>query len=166
MAAALVTAALLSFGGLVASLILGMTISSSPDVLRHTTTSIFATLLTLLTHSMMMFYFIGKGKAVREAVTEAGLGGDFVARISLARRPVFSMATLAMMLTIAAAIVGGGVDVGSIPAGVHSLLAWSAVIANAAAIRTELVALAASSRVVADVDRLIGAGLLEHSPDL
>ena len=71
MAAALVTAALLSFGGLVASLILGMTISSSPDVLRHTTTSIFATLLTLLTHSMMMFYFIGKGKAVREAVTEA-----------------------------------------------------------------------------------------------
>jgi hypothetical protein len=76
------------------------------------------------------------------------------------------MATLAMMLTIAAAIVGGGVDVGSIPAGVHSLLAWSAVIANAAAIRTELVALAASSRVVADVDRLIGAGLPEHSPGL
>lgn len=157
MAAALVTAALLSFGGLIVSLVFGYTVSAAADVLRHTTTGIFATMLTLLTHSMMMFYFIGKGKAVREAVTEGGLSREFVARISRARKPVFSMATLAMLLTMAAAISGGGVDVDTISSGVHGLLAWSALCANAAALRTEWNALAASARVVAEVDRLLGA---------
>ncbi|MGH9312605.1 MAG: hypothetical protein ACRD1S_05340 [Vicinamibacterales bacterium] len=155
MAAALITAAFLSLAALVVSLVLGMTANDSAGLLRHTTTSIFATMLTLLTHSMMMFYFIGKGKAVREAVTEGNLSRDFVAEISHARRPVFSIATLAMLLTIAAAIVGGGVDVGSMPAGFHQVLAWSAVIANMSAIRIEFRALAASSRVVAAIDRLL-----------
>ncbi|MGH9330220.1 MAG: hypothetical protein ACRD09_07255, partial [Vicinamibacterales bacterium] len=63
MAAALITAAFLSLAALVVSLVLGMTANDSAGLLRHTTTSIFATMLTLLTHSMMMFYFIGKGKA-------------------------------------------------------------------------------------------------------
>jgi hypothetical protein len=112
-------------------------------------------MLTLLTHSMMMFYFIGKGKAVREAVAEGNLSGDFVAQISRARKPVFSIATLAMLLTIAAAIVGGGVDVRSMPASLHQVLAWAAIAANIGAIRAELHALSASSRVVAAIDRLL-----------
>jgi hypothetical protein len=155
MAPALVTAAFLSLAGLIASLFLGLTAGDSAGILRHTTTSIFATMLTLLTHSMMMFYFIGKGKAVREAVAEGNLSGDFVARISRARKPVFSIATLAMLLTMAAAIVGGGVDVRSMPAALHQVLAWLAIAANIAAIRTELRALAESSRVVAAIDRLL-----------
>jgi hypothetical protein len=155
MAAALLTAAFLSIAGLAASLVLGITADDSAGLLRHTTASIFATMLTLLTHSMMMFYFIGKGKAVREAVAEGNLSGDFVARISRARKPVFSIATLAMLLTMAAAIVGGGVDVRSMPAALHQVLAWLAIAANIAAIRTELRALAESSRVVAAIDRLL-----------
>jgi hypothetical protein len=157
MAAALVTAALLSFGGLAASVLFGLTASSPSELLRHTTTAIFATMLTLLTHSMMMFYFIGKGKAVREAVAEGNLSREFVADISRARKPVFSLATLAMLLTMAAAIVGGGVDMNTVRPAVHSVLAWSALVANAVAIRAELLALAASARVVAEVDRLLGA---------
>ena len=66
-------------------------------------------MLTLLTHSMMMFYFIGKGKAVREAVSEGNLSLDFVAEISRARTPVFSIGTLAMMVSRAAAVGGGQV---------------------------------------------------------
>ncbi len=155
MAAALVTAAFLSIAGLAASLILGLTANDTAGLLRHTTASIFATMLTLLTHSMMMFYFIGKGKAVREAVAEGNLSRDFVAEIARARKPVFSIGTLAMMVTIAAAIVGGGVDVGSMPAALHHVLAWSAVLANLAAVRTELRAIAISSRVVQDIDRLL-----------
>lgn len=157
MAAALVTAALLSFGGLVAATVYGLNVTSAADLLRHATISIFATLLTLLTHSMMMFYFIGKVKAVREAVAEAGLPREFVIEIARARKPVFSIATVAMLLTMAAAIVGGGVDAGSMPSAVHALLAWSAVVANAAALRSELVALATSARIVAEVDRRLGA---------
>lgn len=157
MAAALVTAALLAFAGLVASLVLGLVASTAADVFRHTTAAIFATMLTLLTHSMIMFYFIGKGKAVREAVAEAGLSREFVGRIARARKPVFSMATLAMLLTMTAALSGGAVDVETIPSAVHTLLAWIALAANVAALRAEWAALAASARVVAEVDRLLGA---------
>ena len=32
---------------------------------------IFSTMITMLSHSMMMFYFLGKGKAVREAAAKA-----------------------------------------------------------------------------------------------
>jgi hypothetical protein len=155
MAAALLTAAFLSFAALLTSFVLGMTAGDSAGLLRHTTASIFATMLTLLTHSMMMFYFIGKGKAVREAVAEGNLSGDFVTEISRARKPVFSSATLAMLVTIAAAIVGGGVDVRSMPAGFHLLLAWLALIVNIHAIRIEVRALVTTSRVVAAIDRLL-----------
>lgn len=155
MAVALLTAAFLSFAALLASFVLGMTAGDSAGLLRHTTASIFATMLTLLTHSMLMFYFIGKGKAVREAVAEGNLSRDFVTEISRARKPVFSSATLAILVTIAAAIVGGGVDVGSMPAGYHHLLAWLALIVNIHAIRIEVRALVTTSRVVAVIDRLL-----------
>jgi hypothetical protein len=157
MAAALLTAAFLSIAGLVASLGLGFIASDAAGLLRHTTAGVFATMLTLLTHSMMMFYFIGKGKAVREAVAEGNLSRDFVVEISRARKPVFSFATLAMLLTIAAGIVGGGVDVGSMPAGLHHVLAWLAVVANVAAVRVEMRAMATGARIVAAIDRLLSA---------
>jgi hypothetical protein len=154
-AAALVTAVFLAFAGLLASLVLGIAATDSASMLRHTTTSVFATMLTLLAHSMMMFYFIGKGKAIREAVAEGNLSREFVLEMSRARRPVFSIVPLAMLVTIAAAIVGGGVDVGSMPAGLHQALAWTAVLANLGAVRVELRALAANSRIVTAIDRLL-----------
>lgn len=157
MAAALLTAAFLSVVGLVASLVLGLIANDTAGLLRHTTASIFATMLTLLTHSMMMFYFIGKGRAIREAVAESNLSRDFVVQISRARKPIFLIGTFAMLLTIAAAIVGGGVDVGSMPAGLHQVLAWSAVAANLAAVRIEMRAIATGSRIVAEIDRQLAA---------
>ena len=58
---------------------------------------------------MMMFYFLGKGKAVREAAREGGLS-KVEHRIAVIRKPVFSIATLAMVLTIITALVGVSVD--------------------------------------------------------
>lgn len=155
MAAALITALLISIGGLGASIVLGFTASTAGEILRHTTFAIFVTLVTLLSHSMTMFYLIGKGRAVREAVTESGLSPRFVADIGRIRRPVFSIGTLAMALTMATAIVGGGVDTGAIPAGVHSMLALSSLAANLAALRAAVVALMSSAHIVHEVDRLL-----------
>ena len=157
MVSALVTAIVLSTGGLAAALVLGYTADSSAAVLRHTSIAIFATLVTLLAHSMTMFYLIGKGKAIREAVQEGGLEGDYVAAIARARKPVFGQATIAMLLVMATAILGGGVDTGVIPAGIHSILALSAIVACVLAARTEFAALAASVRITRDVNRRLGA---------
>jgi len=156
MAAALLTAIGLSVLGLAVSLVLGHTAATSADIMRHVTLAVFATMITLFSHSMAMFYLIGKGKAVREAVAEGGLSGTFVAEISSVRRPVFSIGMLAVALTIVAAVIGGGVDTGVLPSGFHALLGYSAVVANVAALRAEVVALSTIARVVDEVNRLLG----------
>jgi hypothetical protein len=154
MSAALLTAACLSFGGLLATTWYGLTEAA---LSRHILFGIFSTMMTLLTHSMLMFYLIGKGKAVREAMEEGGLSGDYARRIAELRRPVFSLATFAMVLTIIAALLGASVDTGVLPAPIHGLAAYIAIAANVAMLRAEVSALLGSARVVAEVDRLLNA---------
>jgi hypothetical protein len=152
MAAALLTAALLSFGGLLVTTWYGFTGAS---LSRHILFGIFSTMLTLLTHSMLMFYLIGKGKAVREAAEEGGLSGEYARRIAELRRPVFPLATFAMLLTIVAALLGASVDTRVLPASIHGIAAYVAIAANVAMLRVEVAALLGSARVVAEVDRLL-----------
>lgn len=156
MSAALITAIGLSIAGLVASIVLGHVASGPADVFRHASLSVFVTLVTLLAHSMTMFYLIGKGRAIREAVTEGGLSPSFVADVARARGPVFAVGTTAVVLTMATAIIGGGVDTGAVPAVVHTLLAYAALAANLAAFRTTVGALVSIARVVNEVNRLLG----------
>ena len=121
MTAALVTATVLGIGGLVYVTVLGFLASAPEQISQHVTFAIFFTFITLLAHSMTMFYLIGKGKAIREAVTDGGLSDELHLAVARARRPVFSTGTLAMALTMLAAILGGGVDTDVLPVVVHSL---------------------------------------------
>ena len=156
MSSALITASILSLVGLVFSFALGYTSSGAEDLLRHATLAIFITLITLLGHSMTMFYLIGKGRAIRDAVTEGALTTDAVVRVAALRGPVFKLATVAMALTMVTAIVGGGVDTGVIPGGFHAMLAVLAIAANVAALRAIVHALNESSRIVEQVNRELG----------
>jgi hypothetical protein len=155
MAAALLTAVLASIAGLGTAAYLGLTFTSSGLLAQHISIGIFSTMLTLLAHSMMMFYFLGKAKAVREASAENGLSTAFERRIAMVRKPVFSIATLAMIVTMITALVGAGVDTGALPVGVHSVLAYSCVALNLGALRVEINALTESGRVVAEVNQLL-----------
>src|SRR5689334_23581455 len=112
-------------------------------------------MITLLAHSMMMFYLIGKGKAVKDAMAENNVAGDYYRRIAVARKPVFSIATLAMAATMTTAILGASVDTGVLPPIVHAMIAYGAIACNLAALKTEIIALTESSRIVAEVNRLL-----------
>ena len=127
------------------------------DISLHVTFGIFSTMVTLLAHSMMMFYLIGKGKAVKDAMTEGGLTGDQYRRIAVARKPVFSSGTLAMVATMIAAILGASVDTHVLPPIVHAMIAYGAIVCNIAALRIEIAALTASSHIVDEVNALLGA---------
>jgi hypothetical protein len=153
LAQALITAVLIGLAGLIAAVVLGLT---GTDTGRHISYGIFSTLVTLLAHSMMMFYLIGKGKAVKDAMTEHKVVGDHYRRIAAARRPVFSIGMLAMAVTMTAAILGASVDTGVLPSMVHGALAYGAIVCNLAAVKIEISALLASSRIVTEVNRLIG----------
>jgi len=154
MAQALLTAVALGTLGLGATAVFGLL---GTDLSRHITIGIFSTMITLLAHSMMMFYLIGKGKAVKDAMAEGGLTGDYFRRIAIARKPVFSIGTVAMAATMATAILGASVDTGVLPPIVHGMIAYAAITANLAAAKIEIDALGESSRVVSEVNRLLGS---------
>ena len=155
MAAALLTGIFASIAGLVAAIYLGLTWTSNGMLGQHITIGIFTTMITLFAHSMMMFYFLGKGKAVREAAAEGGLSREYERRIAIARKPVFSIGTLAMLATIVTALAGASVDTGVLPSGVHGVLAYSCLALNLFAVRIEINALTESGRVVEEVNQLL-----------
>src|SRR5215467_1898595 len=154
MAQALLSAVGIGLVGLVATAVFGLW---GLDVSRHISFGIFSTLVILLAHSMMMFYLIGKGKAVKDAMAEHGVTGDYYRRIAAARKPVFSVGTFAMAATMVAAILGASVDTGKLPPIVHAMLAYGAIACNLAALKIEIDALSASARVVDEVNRQLGA---------
>ncbi len=155
--AALLTSVGLGLVGLVTTAVLGFRAGGSADVWRHVTFGIFSTMVTLLAHSMMMFYLIGKGKAVKDAMAEGHLTGDQYRRIAAARKPVFSIGTLAMVATMITAIIGASVDTGVLPPVVHAMIAYGAIGCNVAAVRTEIAALTESARIVDEVNRLLSS---------
>lgn len=157
MAAALLTAVISSIAGIGMAMYLGLTATSGAVLSRHITIAVFSTMICLLSHSMMMFYFLGKGKAVREAAEEGGLSKEYERRIAVIRKPVFSIGTLAMILTIITALIGASVDTGMLPAGIHGMLAYSCLALNLFALRVEISALSESNRVVVEVNRLLNA---------
>jgi hypothetical protein len=156
-AQALLTAVGIGLVGLIATAVFGLRAAGSADIWRHISFGIFSTMITLLAHSMMMFYLIGKGKAVKDAMAEGQLTGDHYRRIAAARKPVFSTATVAMAVTIVTALMGASVDTGVLPPIVHAMVAYGAIASNLAAIRVEVLALTESSRIVDEVNRLLGS---------
>src|SRR2546421_4446079 len=152
MAQALLSAVGIGLAGMAAAVVLGL---RGTDISRHISFGIFSTLIVLLAHSMMMFYLIGKGKAVKDAMAEHNVTGDYHRRIAIARKPVFSIGTLAMAATMVAAILGASVDTGVLPPIVHGMLAYGAIACNLAAAKIEVGALAASARIVDEVNSKI-----------
>ena len=152
MAQALLTGVFLGLTGLVTTAVFGL---RGTDISRHISYGIFSTLITLFAHSMMMFYLIGKGKSVKDAMAEHRVTGDYYRRIAAARKPVFSVGTLAMAATMVTAIIGASVDTHVLPPMVHAMIAYGAIVCNLAAVKIEIAALTASSRIVDEVNRQI-----------
>jgi hypothetical protein len=155
LAPALLTSIVLGVGGLVAAVVI--VLGGFYDLYTHVTIGAFSTFVLLLGHSMMMFYLIGKGKAVKDAMAEHHVTGDFYRRIAVARKPVFSIGMIAIAATMVAAILGASADTKVLPPIVHGTIAYLAVASNVWALRIEIAALADSSRIVDEVNQQIGA---------
>jgi len=163
MSAALLTAVSLGLLGLITTAVVGLRVANSADIWRHISFGIFSTMVILLAHSMMMFYLIGKGKAVKDALVESGHSQrdppsrEYIGRIALARKPVFSIGMLAMAATMMTAILGASVDTGVLPPMLHAAIAYGAIACNLAALRVEIAAITESSRVTDEVNRFLSS---------
>lgn len=145
--------------GLVASAVLGylMTSPADPGMPRHVLVSLAASLLMLFSHCWILFYLIGTGKAIKEAVKEYGLDGSVVEQTKTFKTRSNPMLMLAMLLVIATFVVGGGVATGSVPSWVHQVLFWATLVVQIRALWIEKVVLDANEKLMADLDRRVAA---------
>ena len=160
MAAALVTLLLLSWLGLTTVVGLGYAGHwGFVEPARHVYLALPSFILGILGHAMTMFYFIGTGKVVREAVQDNRLEGDWIATTRAFKQRAFPAAMWAMGFIMVTSILGGAVDTGRMPAWIHGLLGIGTVLTGARAVVFEIVCI---SRNLELLDRL-DETLVEHT---
>ncbi len=145
--------------GVVASAVLGYLLSAptDPDMPRHVLVGLASSLLLLFSHCWIMFYLIGTGKAIKDAVREHGLDPAFVEETKRFKNASYPWMMLAMALVMATFILGGGVATGSLPSWVHHVLFYVAVLAQIYALWIERRVLADNERLMAEVDHRLAA---------
>ena len=159
MVLALLTGSLLGIISLVITLFLGFTMDGRVGLSQHFLFAMFATFIAVLAQSMSMFFFIGMGKQVKDLIASHSQARDFIGRTREFKSKVFPPATLAILFTMAAWIVGGGVDTRVVPTWIHTFLALGAVVTNLFAFVREVKYMAQHNMLLDEV-----IGLLEESP--
>ena len=156
MGRALLVVGWLGTAGLVASAVVGFTIQpgeSGSALSTHLLLGLLSSLLILFAHSWIMFYLIGTGKAIKEAVAEHGLTPDHIERTKEFKNRCYPWLMLAMGVTMASFILGGGVYTGVIPPWVHHGLFYAALLAQLKALFVSGGVLRQNEQLMRGIDR-------------
>jgi len=148
--------------GVIASAVLGYLVGSPMDphshlMTRHILIALASSMLLLFSHCWIMFYLIGTGKAIKDAVREHGLDPAFAEETKRFKNASYPWLMLAMGLVMATFILGGGVHRGSIPPWVHNVLFYVALPVQVYALWIEQRVLGDNERLMAEVDRRLVA---------
>ncbi len=124
-----------------------------PEMSRHVLVALASSLLLLFSHCWIMFYLIGTGKAIKEAVNENKLEPDLIEETKRYKNRSYPSLMLAMALVMATFILGGGAATGVLPVWIHHVLFWAALVAQGRSLWIEKGVLEANERLMADIDR-------------
>lgn len=160
MGRALLIVGLMATLGVVATAVLGYLLNAptDPEMPRHVLVGLASSLLLLFSHCWIMFYLIGTGKAIKDAVRENGLDPALAEETKRFKNASYPSMMLAMALVMATFILGGGVATGSISRWVHHALFYAAVLVQGWSLWIEWRVLSDNERLMADVDRRLAAG--------
>ena len=122
MGRALLTVGAMATLGLAATGVLGYLVADVGSAGLHVLIALATCLLLLFSHCWIMFYLIGTGKAIKQAVAEAGLAAELVEETKTLKNRSYPSLMLAMALAMATFILGGGVDTGAIPSWLHQAM--------------------------------------------
>jgi hypothetical protein len=155
MGRALLIVGLMATLGVIASAAMGYLLSSPADagMPRHVLVGLASSLLLLFSHCWIMFYLIGTGKAIKDAVKENGLEQELIEETKRFKNESYPSLMLAMGLVMATFILGGGVATGSVPSWIHHALFYAAVLVQAYSLRIEWRVLGENERLMVDIDR-------------
>ena len=156
MVLALLTSSLMGIAALAITVYLGFSIQGGAGLSDHFVFALFATMVAVLAQCMSMFYFIGTGKQVRDLLGSHPDARAFIERTRTFKSMVFPPAMMAIGLTMAAWIVGGGVDTRVLPVWIHSSLALGALLANAFAFVREFRCMSQNNMLLDEVAVLVG----------
>src|SRR3954447_4703233 len=155
MGRALLIVGFMSTLGVIASAVAGYTLHGPTDANMplHVLIALASSLLLLFSHCWIMFYLIGTGKAIKDAVKENGLEQDIVEETKRFKNESYPWLMLAMGLVMATFIVGGGVATGVVSRWIHHVLFYLAAASQGYALWVERRVLIQNERLMVNVDR-------------
>jgi len=143
--------------GIVATAFLGYSLAAEQSVATHLLTALISCLLLLFSHCWIMFYLIGTGKAIKEAVASAGLSPDLIEKTKEYKNRSYPSLMLAMGLAMVTFILGGGVVTRVIPVWVHHGLFLATIAVQVRTLLIEGKVLVENEKLMSEVDHLMGA---------
>jgi hypothetical protein len=122
--------------------------------LYHFQLGLFAVLINLAVHSLIFIYFLGTGRWVKEVAIAYDIPDDPLPKLTRElKRRTFPPALFAMLVPIAAAAAGAGVQLREWPWYVHGSLAVLTLLINLWAYRVEYRNISTNAGVIDDVLR-------------
>ena len=123
----------------------------------HVLASIPITLLSIFTHAIIMFYFIGTGSRIKEVVKEFKLDAQLYRRTLPFKARVFPLSMLTMGAIMTSTIIGGGTHThfAWTPPWLHGLVALAAALLNGLLAVREIVCISENLTLVDDVDHAV-----------
>lgn len=130
---------------------------ADPGLSRHVLLGLASALLLLFAHCWIMFYLIGTGRAIKDAVNEHALDPALYEATKGYKNRSYPMLMLALGLAMATFILGGGVATGSVPSWIHHALFYATLLAQARALQLEGRVLVENERLMGDINRRLAA---------
>lgn len=109
---------------------LGMAYTPLFSMGAHILLGLFTATLIILLQCLIFGFFIGSGKSMKQKVQEYGLSQDWIQKTKDYKNRSYPALMLAILVSAAAAILGGGVSSGAMPVGFHHALVWAALLLN------------------------------------
>ena len=138
--------------GLVLTGLLGFQVSPETGVGTHLLVALLTTLLILFSHSWIMFYLIGTGKAIKTAVAEHGLEDELVQRTVDFKNRSYPWLMVAIGLVMGTFILGGGVATRVVSVWIHLALFGLTLAAQLRALLLEGQVILANDRLMQEID--------------
>lgn len=152
---ALLTVGWMATAGFVATGVIGYRVTVNEYFDAHLLLGLASALLLLFSHSWIMFYLIGTGKVIKEAVAEHDLDQELIELTKEYKNRSYPSLMLAMGLAMATFIIGGAVATLLLPAWTHQGLFWLTVIAQARALWWEHQVLGQNRALMSGLNRTL-----------
>jgi hypothetical protein len=147
--------------GVIASAVLGYALVSSQDAAMqtHVLVALASTLLALFSHSWILLYLMGTGRAVQGAIRGQGLDPDLGRRTRRLKTFTYPLVLIAMILVLGAFVLGAAATANYIPASSHHVAFYIALAVQGAALWAEARVLRENERLLLDVDGRLAAAV-------